>query len=75
MDSLPEIEKRLQQWKKAAVERPGDRFAKEEFFSALKDMVAALQASAPSDDRIPALKRAANALSEELFGRTWFAGA
>jgi hypothetical protein len=75
MDSLPEIEKRLQQWKKAAVERPGDRYAKEEFFTALKDMVAHLQASAPADDRLPALKRSANVLSEELFGRSWFPGA
>ncbi len=66
------LEKRLLQWKKAAVERPDDRFAKEEFFAAIKDLVAAIEGASPVDRRLAGLKRAANALSQDLHGREWF---
>jgi len=66
------LEKRLMQWKKACVERPGDRFAKEEFFAALKELAGAIEAASPLDPRLGPLKRAANALSEDLHGRPWF---
>lgn len=66
------LEKRLMQWKRSCVERPDDRFAKEEFFAALRELVAAIEAASPGDGRLPGLKRAANALSRDLHGRDWY---
>ncbi|MBM3267593.1 MAG: hypothetical protein FJZ01_08090 [Candidatus Sericytochromatia bacterium] len=68
----PELEKRFRQWKQACVDRPDDRFAKEEFLATLKDVVRSLEAANPADERIGAFKRAANVLSEDLNGRPWY---
>lgn len=66
------LEKRLLQSKQACTQRPDDRFAKEEFFSALKDLISAIGAASPADGRLPGLRRAADALSRDLHGRDWY---